>query len=165
LLAIFAPDLSPKAFQDPNWRVLPRLDVETPKPVLFPRASADAGRGSVATLRSTRPKQPPHQMALCEQHNSNPIACLVKLRQFSRSMLQAGDYQSATAVRSASGQILHAAAKRQEEHTRYPVQGSDRRREPIGRERDLFGATVQLAAQFFSHAQPDHILVSSVVAE
>jgi hypothetical protein len=24
---------------------------------------------------------------------------------------------------------------------------------------------VQLAAQFFSHAQPDHILVSSVVAE
>jgi class 3 adenylate cyclase len=37
--------------------------------------------------------------------------------------------------------------------------------EPVGRENDLFGATVQLAARLCAHAQPAQILVSSVVAD
>ena len=37
--------------------------------------------------------------------------------------------------------------------------------EPVEREHDLFGATVQLAARLCSHAQPEQILVSNVVAE
>ncbi len=37
--------------------------------------------------------------------------------------------------------------------------------EPVERDHDLFGATVQLAARLCSHAQPEQILVSNVVAE
>ncbi|HKM98872.1 MAG TPA: adenylate/guanylate cyclase domain-containing protein, partial [Candidatus Binataceae bacterium] len=37
--------------------------------------------------------------------------------------------------------------------------------EPVEREHDLFGATVQLAARLCSHAQPEQILVSNVVPE
>jgi len=37
--------------------------------------------------------------------------------------------------------------------------------EPVEQERDLFGASVQLAARLCSEAQPEQILVSSVVAD
>jgi class 3 adenylate cyclase len=37
--------------------------------------------------------------------------------------------------------------------------------EPVDHADDIFGATVQLAARLCSHAQPDQILVSNVVAE
>jgi class 3 adenylate cyclase len=37
--------------------------------------------------------------------------------------------------------------------------------EPVGRENDLFGATVQLAARLCAYAQPAQILVSNVVAD
>jgi class 3 adenylate cyclase len=37
--------------------------------------------------------------------------------------------------------------------------------EPVEHRSDLFGSTVQLAARLCSHAQPDQILVSSVIAE
>ncbi|HXX42521.1 MAG TPA: nickel-binding protein [Chthoniobacterales bacterium] len=37
--------------------------------------------------------------------------------------------------------------------------------EPVERHDDLFGCTVQLAARLCSHAQPEQILVSNVVAE
>ena len=37
--------------------------------------------------------------------------------------------------------------------------------EPVEREHDFFGATVQLAARLCSHAEPEQILVSNVVAE
>jgi class 3 adenylate cyclase len=37
--------------------------------------------------------------------------------------------------------------------------------EPVERQQDLFGATVQLAARLCAHAQPEQILVSNVVAE
>ena len=37
--------------------------------------------------------------------------------------------------------------------------------EPIEHANDIFGSTVQLAARLCSHAEPDQILVSNVVAE
>ncbi len=37
--------------------------------------------------------------------------------------------------------------------------------EPIERHNDFFGSTVQLAARLCAYAEPDHILVSNVVAE
>jgi len=37
--------------------------------------------------------------------------------------------------------------------------------EPVEHQNDLFGSTVQLAARLCSHAQPEQILVSSVIAE
>jgi class 3 adenylate cyclase len=37
--------------------------------------------------------------------------------------------------------------------------------EPVEKNEDIFGTTVQLAARLCSHAQPDQILVSNVVAE
>jgi class 3 adenylate cyclase len=37
--------------------------------------------------------------------------------------------------------------------------------EPVENHLDLFGSTVQLAARLCSHAQPEQILVSNVVAE
>ncbi|MGH8369828.1 MAG: adenylate/guanylate cyclase domain-containing protein, partial [Gammaproteobacteria bacterium] len=37
--------------------------------------------------------------------------------------------------------------------------------EPVERNNDLFGSTVQLAARLCAHAQPNQILVSNVVAE
>ncbi len=37
--------------------------------------------------------------------------------------------------------------------------------EPVERDNDIFGTTVQLAARLCSHAQPDQILVSTAVAE
>jgi class 3 adenylate cyclase len=37
--------------------------------------------------------------------------------------------------------------------------------EPVGRDNDLFGATVQLAARLCAHAEPGQILVSNVVAD
>jgi class 3 adenylate cyclase len=37
--------------------------------------------------------------------------------------------------------------------------------EPVEHQQDLFGSTVQLAARLCSHAQPEQILVSSVIAE
>jgi class 3 adenylate cyclase len=37
--------------------------------------------------------------------------------------------------------------------------------EPVEHQHDLFGSTVQLAARLCSHAQPEQILVSNVIAE
>jgi class 3 adenylate cyclase len=37
--------------------------------------------------------------------------------------------------------------------------------EPVGRDNDLFGATVQLAARLCAYAEPSQILVSNVVAD
>jgi class 3 adenylate cyclase len=58
-------------------------------------------------------------------------------------------------------------ARHQDEHANYPlkVRIGAAAGEPVEREHDLFGATVQLAARLCSHAQADQILVSNVVAE
>ena len=80
--------------------------------------------------------------------------------------IMASFVSAAAAVRSAT-RIQRALAEHDEGHSEYPlkVRIGAAAGEPVEREHDLFGATVQLAARLCSHAQPDQILVSSVVAE
>ena len=58
-------------------------------------------------------------------------------------------------------------AQYQQEHTEYPIKVriGAAAGEPVEHHRDLFGSTVQLAARLCSHAQPEQILVSNVIAE
>ena len=80
--------------------------------------------------------------------------------------IMASFVSAAAAVRCAAW-IQAALTKYQGEHTDYPlkVRIGIAAGEPVEREHDLFGATVQLAARLCSHAQPQQILVSNVVAE
>ncbi|HEV3109844.1 MAG TPA: nickel-binding protein [Candidatus Binataceae bacterium] len=80
--------------------------------------------------------------------------------------IMASFVSAAAAVRCAA-RILRALAKHREERREYPlkVRIGVAAGEPVQREHDLFGATVQLAARLCSHAQPEQILVSNVVAE
>ena len=80
--------------------------------------------------------------------------------------IMASFVSAAAAVRCAT-RIQRALAKHREEHIEYPlkVRIGAAAGEPVERENDLFGATVQLAARLCAHAQADQILVSNVVAE
>jgi class 3 adenylate cyclase len=68
---------------------------------------------------------------------------------------------------SCAAAILRALATHREEHVEHPlkVRIGVAAGELVEREHDLFGATVQLASRLCSHAQPEQILVSNVVAE
>ena len=76
-------------------------------------------------------------------------------------------FVSATAAIRCATRIQRALAKHEKEYAGYPlkVRIGAAAGEPVEREHDLFGATVQLAARLCSHAQPEQILVSNVVAE
>jgi class 3 adenylate cyclase len=80
--------------------------------------------------------------------------------------IMASFVSAAAAVRCAT-RIQSALAKHHKEHSepRLKVRIGAAAGEPVEREHDLFGATVQLAARLCSHAQPNQILVSNVVAE
>ena len=80
--------------------------------------------------------------------------------------IMASFVSAAAAVRCAT-RIQRALANYHEEHSEYPlkVRIGAAAGEPVEHEHDLFGATVQLAARLCSHAQPEQILVSNVVAE
>jgi class 3 adenylate cyclase len=80
--------------------------------------------------------------------------------------IMASFVSAAAAVRCAT-RILHELTKREGEHTEHPVKVriGAAAGEPVEHQHDLFGATVQLAARLCSHAQPNQILVSNVVAE
>lgn len=80
--------------------------------------------------------------------------------------IMASFVSAAAAVRCAS-QIVRALAEHADEDKEHPVRVriGAASGEPVGQHNDLFGATVQLAARLCSHAQPDQILVSNVVAE
>ena len=80
--------------------------------------------------------------------------------------IMASFVSAAAAVRCAT-RIQRALAEHHKEHRDYPlkVRMGAAAGEPVERKRDLFGATVQLAARLCAHAQPNQILVSNVVAE
>jgi len=72
---------------------------------------------------------------------------------------------AASAVRC-STRIQRALAQHQQEH-KDPIKlriGAAAG-EPVEHQHDLFGSTVQLAARLCSHAEPEQILVSNVIAE
>lgn len=80
--------------------------------------------------------------------------------------IMASFVSAAAAVRCAS-QIQRALAKCEKESARYPlkVRIGAAAGEPVERDNDIFGSTVQLAARLCAQADPAQILVSSVVAE
>jgi class 3 adenylate cyclase len=80
--------------------------------------------------------------------------------------IMASFVSAAAAVRCAT-QIQRALAQYQQEHAEYPIKVriGAAAGEPVEHQHDLFGSTVQLAARLCSHAQPEQILVSNVIAE
>src|SRR6202030_3751263 len=83
-----------------------------------------------------------------------------------------GDGIMASFVSAASG--VRCAARVQREVAKHCQEKQDRSfkvraglaaGEPVEHHNDLFGCTVQLAARLCSHAQPEQIIVSNVVAE
>jgi len=80
--------------------------------------------------------------------------------------IMASFVSAAAAVRCAM-QIQRELARREREeqdhHIKVRIGGAAG--EPVEKNNDIFGTTVQLAARLCSHAQPDQILVSTAVAE
>jgi class 3 adenylate cyclase len=76
-------------------------------------------------------------------------------------------FVSAAAAVGCATRIQRALAQYQQEHSEYPIKVriGAAAGEPVEHHRDLFGSTVQLAARLCSHAQPEQILVSNVIAE
>jgi len=72
----------------------------------------------------------------------------------------------AAAIRCAA-QIQTELARYRAENREWPLRAriGVASGEPVEHHRDLFGATVQLAARLCAHAQPEQILVSNVVVE
>jgi class 3 adenylate cyclase len=109
-------------------------------------------------------------MALLDVHNTIVRDALAAAD--GREVKHTGDgimasFVSAAAAVHSATRIQRALAKHREEHTEHPlkVRIGAAAGEPVEREHDLFGATVQLAARLCAHAEPDQILVSNVVAE
>jgi class 3 adenylate cyclase len=76
-------------------------------------------------------------------------------------------FLSAVAAARCASQIQRALAQHEQENRELPVKVriGAAAGEPVENHLDLFGSTVQLAARLCSHAQPEQILVSNVVAE
>ena len=78
--------------------------------------------------------------------------------------IMASFFSAASAVRCAA-QIQRDLAKRDDNGISVKVRIGGAAGEPVEKDQDIFGSTVQLAARLCSHAQPEQILVSNVVAE
>jgi class 3 adenylate cyclase len=80
--------------------------------------------------------------------------------------IMASFVSAAAAVRCAA-QIQRELAQRTREQKNHPVKVriGGAAGEPVERGSDIFGSTVQLAARLCSHAEPEQIVVSSVVAD
>jgi class 3 adenylate cyclase len=80
--------------------------------------------------------------------------------------IMASFVSAASAVKCASRVQRHVAKHREEKQDRaFQLRAGVAAGEPVEHHNDLFGCTVQLASRLCSHAQPDQILVSNVVAE
>ena len=80
--------------------------------------------------------------------------------------IMASFVSAAAAVRCAT-QIQHELARREQERKEHPIKVriGGAAGEPVDRDNDIFGSTVQLASRLCSKAEPAQILVSNVVAE
>jgi len=109
-------------------------------------------------------------MALLDVHDAVVRDALTALG--GREVKHTGDgimasfVSAAAAVRCAT-QIQRELAKHEEPHHERPIKVriGAAAGEPVEHHDDLFGSTVQLAARLCSHALPEQILVSNVVAE
>jgi class 3 adenylate cyclase len=80
--------------------------------------------------------------------------------------IMASFVSAAAAVRCAA-QIQRELAQRAGEQNNHPVRVriGGAAGEPVEHDNDIFGSTVQLAARLCSHAEPEQIVVSSVIAD
>lgn len=109
-------------------------------------------------------------MKLLEIHNDIVRDALAKSN--GREVKHTGDgimasFVSAAAAVRCAAQIQRELAKREQEGKGHPIKVriGGAAGEPVEHNNDIFGSTVQLAARLCSHAQPDQILVSNVIAE
>jgi len=109
-------------------------------------------------------------MALLNVHDTIVRNALVALT--GREVKHTGDgimasFMSAAAAVRCATQIQRELAKHGESHREcaIKVRIGAAAGEPVEHHSDLFGSTVQLAARLCSHALPEQILVSNVVAE
>ncbi len=109
-------------------------------------------------------------MALLDVHNSVVRDALANLD--GREVKHTGDgimasFVSAAAAVKCATRVQHELSKHEEAHPEHAlkVRIGAAAGEPVEQHQDLFGSTVQLAARLCSHALPEQILVSNVVAE
>jgi class 3 adenylate cyclase len=147
--------------------------------VILPGAEADARDPGIRTIlftdivdstSVTRRIGDEAAMELLEVHDSIVRNALSDLG--GREIKHLGDGIMASFVSAAAA--VKCAARVQREIARHGQEHKDRpldvrlgiaAGEPVEHHNDLFGCTVQLAARLCSHAQPQQILVSNVVAE
>jgi len=107
-------------------------------------------------------------MELLEAHDTIVRDALGKCN--GREVKHTGDgimaaFLSAAAAVRCAAQIQRELNKRDDNGVPLKVRIGAAAGEPVERDKDIFGSTVQLAARLCSHAQPEQILVSNVVAE
>src|SRR5437588_1014875 len=147
--------------------------------VMLPGAEADARDPGVRTILftdivestlMTQQMGDEAAMELVDLHDSIVRDALKDLG--GREVKHLGDGIMASFVSAASA--VKCAARVQNEIDKHVRDNADRpirvrvgiaAGEPVERHSDLFGVTVQLAARLCSHAEPEQILVSNVVAE
>jgi class 3 adenylate cyclase len=80
--------------------------------------------------------------------------------------IMASFLSAAAAVRCAA-RIQRELARHEEERREHQIKVriGGAAGEPVEHDNDIFGSTVQLASRLCSHAEPDQVLVSNVVAE
>lgn len=147
--------------------------------VLIPGGAADARDPGIRTIlftdivgstTLTQSVGDEEAMALLNVHDTIVRDALVSLS--GREIKHTGDgimasfFSAADAVKCAT-RILRNLSKHEEERRecQIKVRIGAAAGEPVEHHQDLFGSTVQLAARLCSHAEPDQILVSNVVAE
>jgi class 3 adenylate cyclase len=109
-------------------------------------------------------------MVLLDVHNSVVRDALANSG--GREVKHTGDgimasFVSAAAAVKCATRVQHELSKHEEAHPEraLKVRIGAAAGEPVEQHQDLFGSTVQLAARLCSHALPEQILVSNVVAE
>jgi class 3 adenylate cyclase len=154
-------------------------EVNSAGAVLLPGGTADARDPGIRTVlftdivESTSLTQTLGDdvaMELLEIHDSVVRDALKALN--GREVKHTGDgimasFVSAAAAVRCAAQIQRGLAQRAGEQSNHPVRVriGGAAGEPVEHGNDIFGSTVQLAARLCSHAEPEQIVVSSVVAD
>ena len=155
-------------------------DIQTDAAVLLPDGAADERDPGIRTIlftdivESTTLTQTlgdEAALALFDVHNTVVRNALTD--QGGREVKHTGDgimasFVSAAAAVKCAAQIQRDLAKHADNQRRdrpLKVRIGAAAGEPVEQHHDLFGCTVQLAARLCSHASPEQILVSNVIAE
>jgi len=154
-------------------------EVNSAGAVLLPGGAADARDSGIRTVlftdivESTSLTQTLGDdvaMELLQIHDSVVRDALKALN--GREVKHTGDgimasFVSAAAAVRCAAQIQRELAQRAGEQSNHPVRVriGGAAGEPVEHGNDIFGSTVQLAARLCSHAEPEQIVVSSVIAD